>query len=163
MPDINDQTVHSGHTINIKVGTVIVGRAQGIDGERNFGTEGVYEIGSMMPQEFVHNRYEGSMNLERFFVRTNDLKKLGLAALGEEVLKKGYFTIEILDKYTSALVRAYHGCAIVTYRETFRVNSIAGENATFAYLFAKGADDKSNAGIVPPNAGELITPPTATP
>jgi len=143
MATVNDQTVHAGHTINIKVGSTIVGKAQGADGERNFGTEGVYEIGSIMPQEHIPLRYEGSFNLERFFVRNNDLKRLGLASVGEEVLKKGVFTIEIVDKYTGALVRAYHGCTIVTYRETFRVNSIAGENATFTYLYAKGPDDKS--------------------
>ena len=63
MATVDDQTVHSGHTINIKVGTAIVGKAQGIDGERNFGTEGVYEIGSIMPQEHINLRYEGSINL----------------------------------------------------------------------------------------------------
>ncbi len=131
------QSVHSGHTINIRVGAAIVGRAQGIDGERSFGTEGVYEIGSIMPQEHVNNRYEGSINMERFFVRKNDLKKAGLASVGEEVLQKDVITIEIVDKYTGAVVRSYHGCTIVTYRETFRVNSIAGENATWTYLYAK--------------------------
>jgi hypothetical protein len=131
------QTVHSGHTINIRWGARIIGRMQGVDGERSFGTEGVYEIGSIMPQEHIHNRYEGSLNCERFFLRNSDLAKLGLASLGEEVLKKDTIVIEIVDKYTGKVVRAYHGCSIVTYRETFRVNSISGENATFTYLYAK--------------------------
>ena len=130
------QTVHTGHTINIRVGSKIVGRAQGIDGERSFGTEGVYEIGSMMPQEHVNNRYEGQLSLESFFIREKDLVKAGLASVGEEVLKKDIITIEVVDKYTKKVVRAYHGCTISTYRETFRVNSIAGENATWAYLYA---------------------------
>lgn len=138
------QTVHSGHTINIRSGNMTVGRAQGIDGDRSFGTEGVYEIGSIMPQEHVNNRYEGSLNLERFFVRNNDLKRAGLASLGEEVLKKDILTIEIIDKYTGRVVRTYFGCSIVTYRETFRVNSIAGENATFTYLEARDGDYRSN-------------------
>lgn len=132
-----NQTVHTGHTINIRVGSTIVGRAQGIDGERSFGTEGVYEIGSIMPQEHVNNRYEGSLSMERFFVRKNDLKRAGLASTDEDVLSKDVITVEIVDKYTGAVVRSYHGCTIVTYRETFRVNSIAGENATWTYLFAK--------------------------
>jgi hypothetical protein len=131
------QTVHSGHTINIRVGATIIGRIQGMDGERSFGTEGVYEIGSIMPQEHVNNRYEGSLNMERFFVRLKDLAKAGLASIGEEVLKKDIITIEVVDKYTGKIVRSYHGCTIVTYRETFRVNSIAGENATWTYLYAK--------------------------
>jgi len=132
-----NQSVHSGHTINIRVGSTIVGRAQGIDGDRSFGTEGIYEIGSMMPQEHVNNRYEGSVSMERFFVRKNDLKRAGLTSTDEDVLKKDVITIEIVDKYTGTVVRSYHGCTIVTYRETFRVNSIAGENATWTYLYAK--------------------------
>lgn len=130
------QTVHSGHTINIRVGKHTIGRMQGVDGERDFGTEPVYEIGSIMPKEYVHNRYQGTVSCERFFVRTNDLVKAGLASLGEEVLKKDVITIEIVDKYTGKVVRAYHGCSIGSYRETFRVNAIAGENATFYYLYA---------------------------
>ena len=131
------QSVHSGHTINIRIGATIVGRVQGLDGERSFGTEGVYEIGSIMPREHVHNRYEGTLSMERFFVRNKDLAKAGYASVGEEVLKKDIITIEVVDKYTRKVVRSYHGCSIVNYRETFRVNSIAGENATWTYLYAK--------------------------
>lgn len=131
------QTVHSGHTINIRIGATVVGRVQGLDGERSFGTEGIYEIGSIMPQEHVNNRYEGSLNMERFFVRNKDLAKAGYASVGEDVLKKDIITIEVVDKYSGQIVRSYHGCTAVTYRETFRVNSIAGENATWTYLYAK--------------------------
>ena len=147
MANIEQQTVHTGHTINIRYNGTIIGRAQGIDGDRNFGTEGVYEIGSIMPQEHVNNRYEGSLHIERFFVRKTDLKKVGLASLGEEVLRKDILTIEVIDKYTNGVVRAYHGCTIVNYRETFRVNSIAGENATFTYLDCK--DGAAGASEVP--------------
>jgi len=139
---IEQQTVHSGHTINIKYGSHVLGRCQGLDGDRDFGTQGVYEIGSIMPQELVHNRYEGRLQVERFLLRKNDLKKAGLASLGEEVLKKDLLVLEVVDKYTGALVRAYHGCSIGNYRETFRVNSISGENASFLYLYATdGTDD----------------------
>lgn len=137
MATVEKQTVHAGHTINIKYGSTVIGRIQGLDGERSFGTEGIYEIGSMMPQEHVTNRYEGSLSMERFFVRKKDMKKAGLTSVGEEVLKKDIITIEVVDKYTKAVVRTYHGCTIVNYRETFRVNAIAGENATWAYLYAK--------------------------
>lgn len=137
MARAQDQTVHSGHTINIRIGSQIIGRIQGLDGDRDFGTEGVYEIGSMMPQEHVNNRFQGSLTCERFFVRNKDLAKLGIAATGEEVLKRNLVTIEVVDKYTGKVERSYHGCTLATYRETFRVNSIAGENATWQYLYAK--------------------------
>lgn len=134
---VAEQTVHAGHTILLRIEGTIVGRAQGIDGERNFGTEGLYEIGSIMPFEYVNLRYEGSINLERYFVRTNDLKKLGIVSMAEEILTKGIITIEVVDKYTGGIIRSYHGCSQASGRETFRVNSIAGEAATFNYLFAR--------------------------
>lgn len=137
MATAQKQTVHAGHTINIRIGSVIIGRIQGMDSERSFGTEGVYEIGSIMPQEHINNRYEGSVSTERFLVRKKDLAKAGYASLGEEVLKKEVITIEVVDKYSGEVVRAYHGCTLATYRESFRVNAIAGENATWMYLYAK--------------------------
>lgn len=137
MTAVKDQTVHSGHTINIRMRNTVVGRLQNLDGERSFGTEGVYEIGSIMPQELINLQYEGMFSCERFYLRKNDLAKIGLASVGEEVLQKEPFVVEIVDKYTGKVSRSYHGCTISQYRESIRVNSIAGESATFMYKYAK--------------------------
>jgi hypothetical protein len=140
MADDVKQTVHSGATLLIKINNVVVGRAQSLDARRSFGTEGLYEIGSIMPQEFVSNRYEGSITLERFFVRNNDLVKAGVASLGEEVLKKDLLTLEVIDKYTEKTVRCYYGGTISEYSENFRVGAISGENATFLYSSVTGIE-----------------------
>lgn len=132
------QSVHSGHTILLKIKGEIIGRAQGIDGRRSFGTEGVYEIGSIMPQEHINLRYEGTATMDRFLVKKKSLKDLGLASLGEEVLRQDVIDIEVLDKATGAPIRIYRGCTISDYSETFRVTAIAGENATFQYLTCSG-------------------------
>lgn len=138
-----NQSVHSGNTIFLKIGGYVVGRAQALDGRRSFGTEGVYEIGSIMPQEHVNNRYEGTVSLERFLIRKSDLAKAGVAALGEEILTRDLIDIEVISKYdtntsdnapSSQTVRVYRGCTCVDYSETFRVGAISGENATFQYL-----------------------------
>lgn len=129
-----NQTVHSGNTVLLKVNGAVVGRAQSLDGRRSFGTEGVYEIGSIMPQEHVNNRYEGTVQLERFLIKTADLARVGMAALGEEILTKDIIDIEVIDKATGNTVRVYRGCTAVDYSENFRVGAIAGENASFQYL-----------------------------
>lgn len=136
MATIKDQTVHSGSTILLMIKNKIVGRAQGIDGRRSFGTEGVYEIGSVMPVEHVINRYDGTATLDRFFVKKKSLADLKLAALGEEVLQLDLLDIVIVSKEDNSIIRAYRGCTISDYSETFRANAIAGENATFMYLTA---------------------------
>lgn len=128
-----DQTVHNGNTILIKYKGNAIGRAQGLDARRSFGTEGVYEIGSIMPQEHIHNRYEGSFTLERYLVRKKDMIKLGIAALGEKILDIGELDFEVIDKITQKTVRVYSGCTCSDHSETFRVGAISGENATFMY------------------------------
>ena len=134
-----NQTVHSGATVLLMINNKVVGRAQGIDGRRSYGTEGVYEIGSIMPQEHVQNRYEGTATLDRFFVKNKSLKDLGLAALGEEVLQLDLIDMVVIDKETKAIIRAYRGCTISDYSENFRAGAISGENATFQYLKASDA------------------------
>lgn len=141
-----EQSVHSGNTIFLKIGGQVIGRAQSLDGRRSFGTEGVYEIGSIMPQEHVNNRYEGTVSLERFLIRKSDLAKTQWAALGEEILTRDVIDIEVIDKSldTDNVIRVYRGCTCVDYTETFRVGAIAGENATFQYLSCdRGVQDAS--------------------
>lgn len=136
MASQREQTVHSGNTIVIKYKGSAIGRAQGLDARRSFGTEGVYEIGSIMPQEHIYNRYEGSFTLERYLVRTKDMIRLGIAALGVEILNIGELDFEVQDKLTGETVRVYKGCTLSDHSENFRANAISGENATFYYLTA---------------------------
>ena len=139
-----NQTVHNGASVILKIDGQEIGRAQGVDGRRDFGTEGVYEIGSIMPTEHVFNRYNGTATIERFFVKEKSLKDLGLASLGSEVLKRGTINMEVIDKATGNIVRTYRGCSINEYSESFRVGTISGENATFSYLEASDGKDVSS-------------------
>lgn len=129
-----EQTVHSGNTILIKCKGQVVGRAQGLDARRSFGTEGVYEIGSIMPQEHIQNRYEGSFTLERYLIKKKDLVACGMVALGAEILEMGVLDVEVVDKLTGECVRVYRGCTTSDYSENFRVGAISGENASFYFL-----------------------------
>lgn len=132
-----NQSVHSGSTVVIKYKGQAIGRAQGLDARRSYGTEGVYEIGTIMPQEHIHNRYEGSFTLERYLVRTKDMIKMGIASLGAGILDIGELDFEVQDKLTGEAIRTYIGCTCSDHSENFRANAISGENATFYYLRAK--------------------------
>ena len=134
MSDIANQTVHAGHTIKFKIGGKVVGRGQSIDGRRSFGQQGQYELGSIMPQEHVALRYEGSVSMDMFLIRKKSLKDLGLAALGVGILNLAVIDIEITDKFTKDIIRVYRGCSLQDYSENFRVNAISGQNATWQYL-----------------------------
>lgn len=150
------QSVNTGNTMVLVIKGKVIGRAQSLQAQRSFGTEGVYEIGSIMPQEHVYNRYEGRITLERFLVRTDTLVDLGMAGLGEDILTKGVIDLAIFQKAggtgtngaggweswenmveaynTEKIIRVYRGLTAIDYSETVRVGAICGENASFYYM-----------------------------
>lgn len=138
----------AGHDVIIKLGGVEVGRAQSISGTRDFGIEPVMEIGSMKPQEFVPLRFSGSITLERYFVRNDDLMQvLNRANIPFDLSQEGYillhsvrgFEIEIRDKYTNDLIRSYQNCVFSSSDETIAAAGIAGERATIVYSEARSS------------------------
>mgnify|MGYP000533856959 CR=1 FL=1 len=151
-----DQTVHTGNTVVLKVGGKEIGRAQGLDARRSFGTQPVHEIGSIMPKEHVYTQYDGSFSLERYFVRKQSLKDLGLSALGEDILYKGVIDVEVVDKQTGKTVRIYRGCTLQDTSETFRVGQISGENSNWVYLEAGDGTETSSTSSVA-NGGSGIS------
>lgn len=138
----NQQTVHTGNTVLLMVNGKVIGRAQSIDGERQYGTTGVYEIGSIMPQEHVYLRYEGTISLNRFRMKKESLDQLGLAALGEDILKRGVIDIVVMDNLTKQVIISYRGCTAESLSETFSVGEITAEDSTWQYLTASGVDTK---------------------
>lgn len=134
MASAEKQTVVTGATVLLKIKGQVVGRAQSLDPRISFGTEGVYEIGSIMPQEHVQNRYEGTFTLERYMLRETDLADVGYIGLGEDILQKDILDIEVINKWDNKTLRVYRGCTFSDYTTTIRANAIAGENATVQFL-----------------------------
>ncbi|WBF82165.1 tail tube protein [Mammaliicoccus virus vB_MscM-PMS2] len=130
------QTVHTGNTVYLMVGGKVVGRAQSASGQRSYGTTGVYEIGSIMPQEHVYLKYEGSINVERLRMKKENFAKLGFAALGEDILKKDVIDLVVVDNLTNEVIISYHGCSAENYNEEFRANEIVSESINFLYLYS---------------------------
>ena len=134
MASLQNQKTVSGNMIQLKVKGIVIGRAQNLDPRVSYGTEGVYEIGSIMPQEHIHLRYEGVFSLERYLMTEQDLAQAGLIGLGEDILEMDIIDVEIINKTTGKTLRVYRGCTFTDYTNTFRVGAIAGENATVQYL-----------------------------
>lgn len=134
MSIVKDQPAHAGHTIRLKIDGQEVGRAQSISGRRSFGTENQYEIGSILPQESVPLRFEGTVSLEKFRIRKKSLVEIGLAAYGAGILNLNVIDIEVTDRFTGDIVIVYRGCTLQETSEDFRANAMSGENATWLYL-----------------------------
>lgn len=134
MADLNSQTVHTGNTVSIRIKGVEVGRAQSLSAQREFGTEGVYQIGSIMPQEHDYLKYTGTLTMNRMRVRKDELANLGLAPLGEDVLKLAIFDILVVDNTDGSIMEVYQGCSIVSYQSEIRANEFAATTAQFTFL-----------------------------
>jgi len=139
---VANQTVQSANTVYFMIKNVPIARAQSLSAERSFGTTGVYQIGSIMPQEHVYLKYEGTVTVERFRMKKENLAALGFAALGEEVLKMDIMDIVLYDNINKEVVVAYRGCSIDTYNEDVRVNEIASEQARFYFLTSANVKGK---------------------
>lgn len=126
----------TANRIYLMAGNSLVGRAQSLTANRSFGTEGVYEIGSIMPQEHVYLKYSGSVSLERFRMISNNLASatMGIAALGEDILQKDIVTINVFDSVTKNLVESFYGCSASSYNTSYRANSIVTESIEMLFL-----------------------------
>lgn len=136
MASINNQTVQTGNRIYIQIKNHVIARAQSLSGSRSYGTQGIYQIGSIMPQEHVYLKYTGTISLERFRMIRDNLASatMDIARLGEDILTQDILDINVVDAVTKQLSISYRGCTANSYAENTRANEVVSENIEFSYL-----------------------------
>jgi len=132
----SQQTI-SANMIEITAKNKRLGRAQNASSEIQYGTQGVYEIGDIFPQEHVYLRYEGTITLEHALLYKQSLADLHLAPLGADVLGTGVINIIIKDKtHKGSIIAAYIGCTAQNYSVSVRANEILSETLNMTFLKA---------------------------
>ena len=136
MATVANQSVNTGNRIYIMAANHLIARAQSLTADRSYGTEGVYELGSIMPQEHVYLKYQGTLTLERFRMVADNLAsaKLSIAKLGEDILQQDIITINIMDSVTRGVVESFYGCTASSYNTSYRASQIVSESINFFYL-----------------------------
>lgn len=131
-----NQSVDTGNRIYVMAKNHQIGRAQSLTADRNYGTEGVYELGTIMPKEHVYLKYTGTLALERFRMVADNLasQSMQIAALGEDILQKDIITINVIDSVTKAVIESFYGCTASSYNTSYRANQICSETINFFYL-----------------------------
>lgn len=116
----------------------VIGRAQNMTADIDFGAQNVYEIGNYTPRETVFLRYSGTLSLERFRTIINDLAddSMSVTAMGEEILKRDVLDTTITDSITKKVVATYRGCSASTTNYQFAANSITSESLQMLFLSA---------------------------
>jgi len=148
MASLKNQTVHAGHSIYLRMGGQIIGRVQGLNARTSFGTEGVYEIGSIMPQEHIPLRFECTITANKYLIKKKSLVAIGITSVAEDILTKEIFDIVVQDKQTDEVVRVYVGVTQVDGNSNAQANQIVGEDATFVCLeVRKGSVEDQPSGV----------------
>jgi hypothetical protein len=111
------------------------GRAQSFDADHDFGTQAVHGVGDYEAAEHVFLKFNGTLTLDTFMIREQDLVNLGVAALGKEILDLEVLEVTLHDE-NGLTLRNYEDCVIQRYRETIRQGEICGENATMFFRTA---------------------------
>ena len=142
MANAINQQAESGHLVRIMArtgqGSKAVGWARTAAMPQDFGTEAAHVIGSIMPQEHVPQRWQGSITLDSFRIRRNDLRKCGLAAYGEEVLMMELIDLEVLDRVSGDVCKVFERCTLASYNYNVTANAFSGESVTFQALNVRG-------------------------
>lgn len=138
------QSTVTANMIELTIGGKRIGRAQNASSRVDYGTQGVYEIGTIFPTEHVYLKYEGTITLERVLLLNNSLASMHLAPLGDDVLQTGTVNIVIKNKDNSnEVLCAYIGCTAQNYSMEVRANSMVQETVNMTYLKASLVDKSS--------------------
>jgi hypothetical protein len=155
---------------------VRIGRATGLRATLNFNVEGVYEIGSIKPQEFIPMRFEGTLTLSKMMVRLQELEDLmretGTVfsySVEGGILRHSLngFDIIVKDKYRGHPLFAYRNCVINSCTENIAQGEILAEDVEVVfsekeYLYNKTINVNTAqtsggagvpAGVTPPASG----------
>lgn len=138
MATLANQKTETTNRIYIMMKNKLIGRAQEMNTDIDFGAQNVYEIGNYTPQETVFLRYQGTLNLQRFRTIINDLAddSMGVSALGEEILKRDILDTNITDSITKKVVATFRGCSANTNSLSFQANQITSEQVQMYFLSA---------------------------
>ena len=136
MASINNQKVHTGNRIYIQIKNHVIARAQSLSGSRSYGTQGIYQIGSIMPQEHVYLKYTGTISLERYRMIKDNLASatMEVANLGEDILQQDTLDINVVDALPQQLSSSYRGSTAVSDAESTRALEVVSVNIEFSYL-----------------------------
>lgn len=134
------QNVMTHVQVSIMIGNVQVGsgRIQSLNVDHDFGLQPIHGVSDFMPAELVYTKYDGTITLDTFRIRTQDLVDLGIAALGADILKLPVLRFGLIDRMTNKFFRVYEGVKAGRLSERFEQGAILGENGTFKYTKVTG-------------------------
>lgn len=134
MPSFNptqlNYKVQSGNTVVIMIGDAIVAFAQTSEQAVDFGTEGLYGIGTAKPQEIQQLKFTPRLSLTAFVLTSQGITILSYPSSLLQVLANNSFDIHVMDADGLPLL-TFTACVAENYNQNVPVNQIITETLSF--------------------------------
>ncbi len=108
MPGFNQEalnySVQNGNSVTILLGDQEIGFGQTTNLTSDFGTEGLYGIGTAKPQEIQQLKFTPQVSIDNFMLTANGLKILGYPSSMLAVLANNSFNLTVMDASGTPIV-----------------------------------------------------------
>lgn len=137
MPGYNQQQllykVQNANAVSILIGDVVVGFGQTMAPAQDFGTEGLYGIGSAKPQEIQQLRFSQTITLDKYRLTPEGEQFFGTTVPLWTLLANNSFDFFLLDENGNAIV-AYVGAVAQNNNTSVSANAPLTEGMSFLAL-----------------------------
>lgn len=158
MPGYNQQQllykVHNANACSILLGDVVIGFGQTMAPNMDFGTEGLYGIGSAKPQEIQQLRFTNAITLDKYRLTAEGNAFFGVNVPLWTLLANNYFDFFLLEPDGTAFL-AYVGAVAQSNNLNIASNTPLTEGMSFLAMDVLDPDGNS---VLNSNSLELFNP-----
>ena len=154
MPAFNQQQntyrVRNANSVTVLIGDEPIGFAQAVSHTFDFGTEGLYGVGSSLPQEIQQLRSAPQITIDSFALTNYGLDVLGQPTNLAYVLANNNFNFCVVDGTTGQAIYTYVGGVAQNFSENIPANQPITDAISFLCMDVLGDTGQSilNAGNV---------------
>lgn len=146
--------VQNANACSIMIGDVVIGFGQTVAPAMDFGTEGLYGIGSPKPQEIQQLRFSNIITLDKYKLTKEGNQFFGVTTPLWTLLANNYFDFFLLDTDGSAFL-AYVGAVAQSNNIGISANTPLTEGMSFMALDVLDHDGNS---VLNSNAADIFNP-----
>lgn len=147
MPAFNQQNLNyrarSANKVTVLIGDQPIAFAQTISHTFDLGTQGLYGVGSRMPQEIQQLRAAPQITVDTFDLTQNGMQVLGYPSDLSLILADTEFNFYIKDGITGSMLFTYVGGVATNFNQNIPANQIITDAMTFLCADVLGPDGKS--------------------
>lgn len=126
--------VLTGVHVVLAVQGKVVGFANALSDDQDFGVQDVPALGMLEPADIEHTSYRCTVRVGSFVIKNKLLEQAGLIPTVENALQAGAIDIQVLNKQTGDLLWYYQYAKCASTGTTVNANSISGQNVTWRCL-----------------------------